>query len=522
MAENIQSAAQKSGLMERYILKIIANLFGLVSSVGSQLIFSRSLGPVGYGDLNFLNNSFSQLVGLIDSGSSNAFFAKLSQRQKENELVSFYFRISLVIAFVLTLLIGSSFLLGFDKKIWPGYSLYLLILGGLIGFFLWYSQILTKIADAYGITVASEWIRTIQKFAAFIILAFMWFLLPKLKLDYVLIYLAFAAFSLCGFQIWQIKRLGYTTPAWGQLPWSKVNSYFREFYDYCHPLIFYSIVTLGADFIDRWFLQIVGGSVQQSFISLANQIGMVTFLFSSSMVPLLMREFAIAHFQSDPLLVGRMLVRYTKPLFALTAFFCIFVTLNAESVAILIGGGKFQAAGLAVAIYSIYPIHQTLGQVAGSLYYSMGKTRALRNLGISTSLLGLPLTWLFIAKKSSFGLDLGAVGLAFKLVFMQIIVVNVYLAVLSREIGISMRKFIFFQIHSIGVFLLIAFVSKRFMILMPEALPSLIKLLISGVSYAVLVLLVGWKYGKLIGLETEDLRNSLNWASSKLLRKDKC
>ena len=80
----------EDSLKKRYLFKLSTNLIGLVTGVGTYAIIPRGLGPILYGNFSFLTNFFQQIVNFFDMGTSMCFYTKLSQRQKEFGLVSFY------------------------------------------------------------------------------------------------------------------------------------------------------------------------------------------------------------------------------------------------------------------------------------------------------------------------------------------------------------------------------------------------------------------------------------------------
>ncbi len=92
----------------------------------------------------------------------------------------------------------------------------------------------------------------------------------------------------------QLRRAGLGVDWHQGLSGTEVWGYLREFYDYSHPLFLYALVGLLTGSLDRWLLQIFGGSVEQGFHGLSYHIGVLGFLCTSAMTPLLTREFAIA------------------------------------------------------------------------------------------------------------------------------------------------------------------------------------------------------------------------------------
>lgn len=80
----------EDSLKKRYVFKLLTNLVGFFVSLFTQAMIPRGLGPKAYGDFSFLSNFFTQLVGFFDAGTSIAFYMKLSQRNKDIGIITFY------------------------------------------------------------------------------------------------------------------------------------------------------------------------------------------------------------------------------------------------------------------------------------------------------------------------------------------------------------------------------------------------------------------------------------------------
>ena len=132
----------------------------------------------------------------------------------------------------------------------------------------------------------------------------------------------------------------------------------------------------------------------------------------------------------------------------------IFFLLNAEILVKIIGGKEFSGAVNAVALMSIYPIHQTYGQLNASVYFASERTVIYRNIGIFSNILGLLLTIILLSPNSTFGFGLGAIGLSFKMVIAQIIGANISLFYNSKYLKFSFFRMFIHQIFSITLILL--------------------------------------------------------------------
>ena len=117
--------------------------------------------------------------------------------------------------------------------------------------------------------------------------------------------------------------------------------------------------------------------------------------------------------------------KYIPMLYSIAAYFAIFISINADVVGFIIGGSDFDGAYWCILVMALYPIHQTYGQLSGSLYYSTDRTSLYKNIGGSILLAGMPLSLFLISDE--FGMNLGGLGLALKMVLIQLIQTNILL-----------------------------------------------------------------------------------------------
>jgi len=148
---------------KRYLSKLSANIVGLGVNLVTQAIIPRGLGPRAYGDFNFLSNFFNQVVGFLDMGTSIGFYTKLSQRQQEFGLVSFYLSFMGIVSFLLLIITGFIIVSGTYTSLLPDQVPFFIYLSVIWGILTWCEQVLNKMADAYGVTVSAEIAKIIQK-----------------------------------------------------------------------------------------------------------------------------------------------------------------------------------------------------------------------------------------------------------------------------------------------------------------------------------------------------------------------
>lgn len=505
----------QDSLKKRYLAKLFTNLIGLAISLVTAGIIPRGLGPKSYGDFHFLSNFFDQIVSFLDMGTSIGFYTKLSQRQQDHGLVSFYVAFAGLVSFLLFLFVGCVAATGKYSLLWPDQKLFYIYLAVIFGILTWFVQILNKMTDAYGVTVSSELAKIIKKGIGLAIILALFFT-KQLNLTHLFFYHYVILLFLAAAFIWIMERHGYSIWQNWKLSLSKIKAYTKEFYDYSHPLFVYALVGLIVGILDRWLLQYFSGSVEQGFYGLSFRIGAICFLFTGAMTPLIMREFAIAFDKKNIPEMARLFRRYIPMLYAIAAYFACFIAVEASKVTYIIGGEKFEHATLPVMIMAFYPIHQTYGQLSGSIFYATGQTKLYRNIGVTFMILGLPLIYFLIAPVKMMGLNAGATGLAIKMVALQFIWVNVQLWFNARLLKLRFWRYMGHQIVSVGCLLGCAAVAM-FCVDCWFGLNEKIVLsfLLSGFLYSLIVMGMIYFQPIIFGLRRQDIHSLIQLSMRK-------
>ncbi|NQW04622.1 MAG: lipopolysaccharide biosynthesis protein, partial [Acidobacteria bacterium] len=193
---------------------------------------------------------------------------------------------------------------------------------------------------------------------------------------------------------------------------------------------------------------------------------------------------------------------YVPLLYTITAYFAVFVSSQTRTIVGVIAGAEYADAVPATMLMALYPIHQTYGQLSGSVFYATDQTRLYRNIGITAMAVGLFATWFALAPRDWMGLDAGSLGLATKMVAMQVISVNVQLWFNTRYLGLSVRWFLRHQLVVVVVFFLIARAASFLAGVFVE--PGIVHLGFSGVLYTLAVGVTGWTWPQLAGLQVSD------------------
>jgi len=492
-------------LKRRYFVRLFANILSLPVNLVIQAVIPRGLGPKAYGDFNFLSNFFLQLMTFFSLSTSTGFYTKLSQRQKEFGLISFYFRFTALAVLALFLFTGVCQSTGWARYLWLGQKTQWVYLAAVWAVLTWTATLFMYVGDSYGLTVSTESARLAQRLVGLAVLLILFFA-RHLSLKTLFIYQYGLSIFLIALFLWIFEKNGFSFFRSWSLGREQWHSYVREFYDYSHPLFSLAAVGVVVSILERWFLQKFGGSVEQGFFGLSYQIAAACFIFTSAMTSLITREFSIAFEKKDFVEMARLFRRFIPLLYSAAAFFACFACAQASSVARLFGGAKYTAAAAPVMIMSLYPIHQTYGQLSGSVFFAAGQTRLYRNTGLLYVVLSLPIAYFLLAPHELLGLQAGAVGLAVKFVVVNFLVVNVQLFFNARFLKLRFMRYVAHQMISVGFLMVLALLSKMIsdrIWIMPRG--GFSNLLIAGFFYTTFAAICAYYFPLIFGLQASDV-----------------
>ena len=494
-------------LARRYAFKLLANMASVPVYLVMEAILPRALGPQTYGNYAFVTNLFQQFTGFLDMGTSTCFYNALSRRQSEGPLVSFYTRIMGLVLVVM--LLASTLLLipGVGQWIMPDVPLWMAPFGALWAFLFWWSRVLRSMNDAIGATVKSELVRTVCSLGSIVVLvALFWGDWLNVQTLFIQQYILLGG-TAAGF--WMVMRGFWSNAAW-RLPEGAGKAYRKEFFDYSHPLFVQALLSFLLLAAERWLLQWFDGSAQQGFFALSQKVSMACFLFVSAMTPLIMRELSIAWGNKDKEAMGRLLTRFAPMLYMIAAYFSCFTVAEGEVLVRIFGGEEFLAAIIPVQIMALYPVHQTYGQLAGSVFHATGRTTVMRNMTALECVYGFATAWFLLAPPEYMGLGLGAVGLAVKTVCVQFVTVNIYLWLASRMIPLNFWRNLAHQFWCVLLLLALAFGCRTLTFLLTQGtLGDLPRFILSGMLYTALVGGLAWLFPPIIGLSREEFAEIL-------------
>ena len=505
-------------MVVRFAATLFANLARAVLSFGSGILTARGLGASHYGDLAFLLASFGAVCQLTDLGSANAFFTFISRRTRSLKFFAFY-TAWLLFQFFGTVAVIAWILPGFMvERIWVGHDRGIVLVALVATFFssdAW--GMLSQMGEARRKTVVVQTAAVLQSSLHLALIAAAAYL-HLLTVKTVLLFIAAEyAFLLAVYG----RRLFVMNLQAENGPQETIKSIIREFISYCKPMVPYVFVGFAYTFADRWLLQEFGGSTQQGFYAMAQTFANVAAIVTNSILQVFWKEFAEAHEQKNQERMRFLHDSTSRYLYFVCAWIGCLLIPYAHQILILTVGQSFEAASLCLAIMFFYPIHQSLGQIYSTALYASRETKAYAKLGITVMLTSIVVTYFALAPRSGVipGLQMGALGLALKMVVMQVISVNWQGWLIAR-----INRWTFnglFQIVVVAVLLVIGWTGKIFATLLSGFLTilrgGLAPMILGGVFYTGASFLILVRFPSLLGLRRSDAERLVN-SISKLAR----
>ena len=501
----------EDSLLKRYKSKFSTNTISLVISSILTLLIPKFLGPAGYGNFNFLNSFFSKILGFLSLGTPLAFFTKLSQRQNEYKLIRIYiiFLFSILVFTIVSIIV--IYLTDYDSILFVKIPYNFVLLAFVYSFLLFLVEIVRKINDALAFTYFSENTFVISRILILILIAlFIYLEIFNLLIYYYILILGFSILLIVWFYYLsknEVKPLNIKY----KLDNKSFKGYFSEFYIYSSPLFIVGIFALISGFGERWILQYYGGSIEQGYYSFSYAFASIIFLFTGSMSPLFTREFSIAWINKDFIQMRKLYNKIIPLLIIVATYLSFFVVFNSNTIVKLILGDSYADAAIIISIMALYPIHQTYGQLLGSIIYGSGNTKFARNVSVPCDVLGLFATLILLLPNDSGGFEMSSVGLAYKMVIFQIIVVNIYLYYCTNLLKISFWNSLKFQLIIIFSFAFLAFINHKLSINITDS--DVFQLFINFITYSISCILFFILFPSLIPLTKNDytsFKNTLN------------
>lgn len=420
--------------------------------LATTVLLARFLGVDNYGRMAFLLASFLAFKSLLDMSSSQAFFTFLSQKTRSNKFVNMYFcwlACQLVFSLLLVGLILPDEVL---KKIWINESRFLILLA-LIATFMQQSgwQVASQMAEAQRQTIKVQKLGTIiVSINLAIILLLEYADLLTLSILFVILSIEWAVGTILAARMY----VGLDDRS------DTFSAVSNEFWVYCKPLIPYAwLVALGG-FLDRWMLQSWGGNAEQAYYAVALNIMTVVSIAVISIIRIFWKEIAEAYHQGNMDLMSSLYQKTNRTIYFFAAFFAgAFLHWSSEILTILLGSG-YSGGNTTFMLMIIFTVHQSLGQINLVALLATEKVKIHTIIGSAAVIAGVGATYYLLAPAEALipGLNLGSEGLAWKMLIINLVMVNVVIYVIAREFNWKYQWF--YQFYTFGIAILVGYLMK--------------------------------------------------------------
>lgn len=441
-------------LRVRYVQKLVASGIALGLSLVSILLLPRSFSPEELGGMDLVTtigtSIFNALAFGIPAGYINWTARHGPKGAKAGIKLLTQVLIALGIIVFLMLLVARQ--CGALPHVFPDIPTDVIFFGLGLAWLTFVQQTCGQIFDALGITKESEILKVVQSIlrAAFCATLFYYSVLkpvPWLMSQSLVLLLITVAY------IWFWQRRSFAV-VHTQNDATEFSKYIRQFVGY---FSFLTIFTFVYEVGDRLILQLFGGSAQQGYFSLAQRLANILMLFTVAFVPILQRDFA---YEAERGNIDRLrvLLERNKLFISLVSIIAIFASVFSHHIVGVIGGKAFEGSIPIFMIMSLYPIHQTMGQLTNFLLVSAGQQRLYAWISNLFLVVSLASSYLVLAPQSAQipGLELGGTGFALKLFLLQLVFNNIYLYHLCKFTKANYMSWFRFQLQGPACFFICA------------------------------------------------------------------
>ena len=493
----------KSTIKKRFIFTVSANVFRALTSFVTGTLLGRYLGPVSYGNMSFLLGTFMGIRYLLDMGSSQAFFTFLSQRKPTRKFVNLFI-IWLIIQFLLPIIfIGILFPWNWVSSIWHNNSRLLVILAFAATFMqntVW--PVFQNAGESQRQTNRVQGIGVALGLLHLCVIIILWY---WGKLGIYAIFIAVGLEYLIASIIAQ-KRFKYSTDEINLLE-DENKAILKKYFLFCLPLIPYTICSFGFEFVDKWLLQNFGGSVEQAYYAIGMQLSYIALIATTSIIRILWKEVAEAHYSGNHELTGILYKKVSRVLFMVACICSGFLIPWSKDILKILFGNAYIGGSVTLSILFLYPIHQSMGQIGGTMLFATERTRIQVIISIIFMISSMIASYFLLASKNSIipGLQLGSLGLALKMVVMQFIQVNAMAYIISR---IFKWKFDWqYQFYSMGGCLFIGWLIQQIVVhISTNMISNVVQISIGGILYFVAISGFIYIFPQLAGIARADIR----------------
>ena len=389
------------------------------------------MGPDIYGNMAFLLGTFLAVRKLVDMGSSGAFFTYLSQRPRSRRFVMSFFAWLSAQFFIPLFVVGLLFPSQWIQTIWHGEQRGMVLLAFVASFMLnsvW--PVVQQSAESQRQTAFVQSVGIALSVTHFVAVVLLW------ALGLMGLFAIFTAIALEYFLAAVVvhRHFEYAEPNEEDAVDDTPKALLWKYSGYCWPLVPYSFAGFAYAFADRWLLQNYGGGVEQAYYSVGAQFANIALIATTSLLTIFWKEIAEAHHRGDNARMGELYKKVSRLLYLVSAVIAGFLIPWSEELLRLLLGDAYAGGAVTLAIMFLFPIHQSMGRIGGTLIYATGRVSVQVVPGIFSMMVSIVLSYFALAPKDAPvpGLGLAAEGLAIKMVLMNLVQVNIAAYFISR------------------------------------------------------------------------------------------
>jgi O-antigen/teichoic acid export membrane protein len=507
-----------NSVSKRYLFTIITSLFRALLGFSTGMLLARFLGPKDYGNMSFLLGTFLAIRQLLDMGTAQAFFTFMSQRLRSKFFVLSYFAWLALQFFIVIFFVGLFFPANWVQTIWHGEQRFLIIMAFAAAFLqnsVWptvqqalEAQRLTYKAQGIGIAIV-----IVHIVAVFILWFFgtigLYSIFTAIFIEYLLA--TFIAY----------RFLKFPSSVENEEEILTRGHIFRMFIKYCTPIILYSWIGFIYSFADTWLLQNYGGSVKQAYYAVSAQFAAVALLATASISNIFYKEIAEAYHKQNMEQVKRIYFKISRSLFLIGAIISCFLIPWTKDLLQNILGDSYVSGYITLGIMFLYPIHQSMGQIGGSVFFATEHVSLQVKIGIVFMLISIMVSYLMLAPANALipGLNLASEGLAIKMLVMQFLQVNIMAYCIAR-IFKSPFDWVYQPVSILGCLGLGWLAHFIVVYLTGSSLAFMFSFALGGLIYLVFITGFIYVFPWLTGLKRKELFMELNKISKLVVRPD--
>lgn len=501
----------------RYAIKLISSALVAVCNIVIQFLLPRAISVDDYGFYTYNLNVFTSVVVMANLSASSALVAKYSKKCEDIGYVKIYLWFFAFMTAVLST--GLMGIYGFKsiRNSFGGQSLLVVMLGLEASIVMKLMSDVVSLYDAAAISRFPAFIQVIQRIVLclFVIGSY---LLGHLELKYfyigqITIFIIVLIVMIAAF--FKDYHKNYKMPIV-----RKIREYFKEYYDFCRPLIVAGIISQGIVILMNYTLMKYSGASEQAMFGAAWQLNTLVGYVFSPYAELMKREFAVI--TDQPVALKYRMWQSVKTVIWIGTYFAIFIAVFAHWLLPLLYGDGYANAVSVTQMIMVYTIFQAWGQICGSFLIATEATRGYAVLCVIGQIVSVLCVLLFQIPNFFFPTGLGSSGIGLTYMCSNYISVIAMMIYILKKYRISHMRMHGIYVIAIGSCALIAFAIRMAVTPLFYNKGGVMEILgigICGLIYTIVIGLEIYLFPDLIGVKRETIKDLISKVTAKWERK---